>query len=110
MARGAIPVEDNSGGLHMAVTDGGHRIEAASDPEMAAQGRTLADQRAALAGGMDDWPDRAEDPRSLQDAPMAAVEARGGGAETVGEADGGGIAAHDRGTGTAGRRYAALSS
>ena len=79
-------------------------------PEMAAQGRTLADQRAAPAGGMDGWPDRAEDPRSLQDAPMAVVEARGGGAETVAEAGGGGIAAHDRDTGTAGRRYAALSS
>ncbi len=58
MARSAILVEDDSGGLHMAVTDGGRRIEAASDPEMAAPGRMLADLRAALAGGMDGWPDR----------------------------------------------------
>ena len=110
MARGATPVEDDSGGLHMAVPGGGHRIEAASDPEMAAPGRTLADLRAALAGGMDGWPDRAEDPRSLHDAPVAAVEARGGGAETVAEADGGGIAIYHRDMGTAGRRYAGLSS
>ena len=46
MARGAIPVEDDSGGLQMAMTDGGRRIEAASDPEMAAPGRTLAEPRA----------------------------------------------------------------
>jgi hypothetical protein len=70
MARGAIPVEDDSGGLHMAVTDGGRRIEAASDAEMAAPDRTLADLRAALAGGMDGWLDSAEDPQSLHDAPV----------------------------------------
>ncbi len=110
MTRGAIPVEDDSGGLHMAVTDGGRHIEAASDPEMAALGRTLADLRAALAGGMDGWPDRAEDPRSLHDAPMAVVEARGGGAETVAEANGGGIAVYHRDMGTVGRRHAGLSS
>ena len=83
MARGAIPVEDDSGGLHMAVPDGGRRIEAASDPEMAAPGRTLADLRAALAGGMGGWPDRAEDPQSLRDALMAVIDARSGGAEIV---------------------------
>ena len=110
MARGAIPVEDNSGGLHMAVTDGGRSVEAASDPEMAAPGRTLADLRAAPAGGIDGRPDRAEDPRSLQDAPMAAVEARGGGAEAVAEADGGGIALYHRDMGTVGRRHAGLPS
>ena len=57
MARSAILVEDNSGGLHMAVTDDGHCIEAASDLEMAAPGRMLADLRAALAEGMDGWQD-----------------------------------------------------
>lgn len=103
MARGATPVEDDSGGLHMAVPDGGRRIEAASDPEMAAPGRTLA-------GGMDGWPDRAEDPQSLHDALMAVIEARSGGAEIVAEADGDGITVYDRDMGTAGRRYAGLSS
>ncbi len=53
MARSAIPVEDDSGGLQMAVTDNGRCIEAASSREMAAPGRMLADLRAALAGGMD---------------------------------------------------------
>ena len=98
MARGAIPVEDNSGGLHMAVTDEGRCIEAASNLEMAAPGR------------MDGWPDRAEDPQSLHDALMAVIEARSGGAEIVAEADGDGITVYDRDMGTAGRRYAGLSS
>ena len=110
MARGATPVEDDSGGLHMVVTDGGRRVEAASDPEMAAPGRMLADLRAALAEGMDGWPDRAEDPQSLHDALMAVIEARSGGAEIVAEADGDGITVYDRDMGTAGRRHARLSS
>ncbi len=70
----------------------------------------LADPRAALAGGMDGWPDRAEDPRSLHDAPVAAVEARGDGAEIATEADGDGIAVYDRDMGAAGRCDAGLSS
>ena len=70
----------------------------------------LADLRAALDEGMDGWPDRAEDPQSLHDALMAAIEARSGGAEIVAEADGGGITVYDRDMGTAGRRYAGLSS
>ena len=110
MARSAIPVEDDSGGLRMAVTDNGRCIEAASDREMAAPGRMLADLRAALAEGMDGWPDRAEDPQSLHDALMAVIEARSGGAEIVAEADGDGITVYDRDMGTAGRRYAGLSS
>ena len=64
MARGAILVEDNSGGLHMAVTDNGRCIEAASNLEMAAPGRMLADLRAALGEGMVGWPDRARRTRS----------------------------------------------
>ncbi len=71
---------------------------------------TLADLRAALAGGMDGWQDRAEDPQSLHDALRAVIEARGGGAEIVAEADANGITVHDRDMGTAGRRYAGLSS
>ena len=51
----------------------------------------LADLRAALAEGMDGWPDRAEGPHSLHDAFMAVIEARSGGAEHVAEADGDGI-------------------
>ena len=94
----------------MAVTDNGCCIEAASDREMAAPGRMLADLRAALAEGMGGWPDRAEDPQSLHDALMAASEARSGGAEIVAEADGDGLAVYDRDMGTAGRRYAGLSS
>ncbi len=94
----------------MAVTDNGRWIEAASDLEIAAPGRMLADLRAALAEGMGGWADRAEDPLSLHDALMAAIEARSGGAETVAEADGDGLTVHDRDMGTAGRRYAGLSS
>jgi hypothetical protein len=41
----------------VAVTDNGRCIEAASDREMAAPGRMLADPRAALAEGMDGWQD-----------------------------------------------------
>ena len=68
MARSAILVEDNIGGLHMVVADNGRCIEAASNLEMAAPGRMLADLRAALAGGMGGWQDRAEDPQSLHGA------------------------------------------
>jgi hypothetical protein len=110
MARSAILIEDNSGGLHMVVADNGRCIEAASNLEMAAPGRMLADLRAALDEGMDGWPDRAEDPQSLHDALMAVIEARSGGAEIVAEADGDGITVYDRDMGTAGRRYAGLSS
>ena len=110
MARSAILVEDNSGGLHMVVTDNGRCIEAVSNLERAAPGRMLADLRAALAEGMDGWPDRAEDPQSLHDALMAAIEARSGSAEIVAEADGDGITIYDRDMGRAGRRYAGLSS
>ncbi len=110
MARSAILIEDDSGGLHMAVTDNGRCIEAASNLETAAPGRMLADLRAALAEGMDGWPDRAEDPQSLHDALMAVIEARSGGAEIVAEADGDGITVYDRDMGTAGRRYAGLPS
>jgi hypothetical protein len=110
MARSAILVEDNIGGLHMVVADCGRCIEAASNLEMAAPGRMLADLRAALDEGMDGWPDRAEDPQSLHDALMAVIEARSGGAEIVAEADGDGITVYDRDMGTAGRRYAGLSS
>ena len=70
----------------------------------------LADLRAALAEGMDGWPDRAEGPHSLHDAFMAVIEARSGGAELVAEADGNGITVYDRDMGTAGRRHAGLSS
>jgi hypothetical protein len=94
----------------MAVTDNGRCIEAASDREMAAPGRMLADPRAALAEGMDGWQDSVGDPQSLRDAFMAVIEARSGGAEIVAEADGDGITVHDRDMGTAGRRYAGLSS
>ena len=110
MARSAILIEDNIGGLHMVVADNGRCIEAASNLEMAAPGRMLADLRAALAGGMGGWRDRAEDPQSLHDALMAVIEARGGGAEIVAEADGNGITVYDRDMGTAGRRHPGLSS
>ena len=111
MARSAILVEDNSGGLHMAVTDNGRCIEAVSNLERASPGHMLADMRAAVAEGMEAWADRAEDPQSLHDALLAAIEARsGGGAEIVAEADGDGITVYDRDMGTAGRRYAGLSS
>ena len=40
-----------------AVTDNGRCIEAASNREMAAPGRMLADLRAALAEGMGGWQD-----------------------------------------------------
>jgi hypothetical protein len=39
----------------MAVTDNGRCVEAASNREMAAPGRMLADLSAALAEGMDGW-------------------------------------------------------
>ena len=41
---------------------------------------------------------------------LAVIEARSGGAEIVAEADGDGITVYDRDMGTAGRRYAGLSS
>ncbi len=41
---------------------------------------------------------------------MAVTEARSGGAEIVAEADADGLAVYDRDMGTAGRRYAGLSS
>ena len=41
---------------------------------------------------------------------MAMIEAQSGGAEIVAEADGDGITVYDRDMGTAGRRYAGLSS
>ena len=67
MARSAILVEDNSGGLHMVVTDNGRCIEAVSNLERASPGHMLADMRAAVAEGMEAWADRAEDPQSLHD-------------------------------------------
>ena len=110
MARSAILVEDDSGGLHMVATDNGRCIEAASNPEIAAPGRMLADLRAALAEGVDGWPHRAQDPLSLYGALMAVIEARCGGAEIVAEADGDGITVYDRDMGTAGLRHAGLPS
>ena len=110
MARSAILIEDNIGGLHMVVADNGRCIEAASNLEMAAPGHMLADMRAAVAEGMEAWADRAEDPQSLHDALMAMIEAQSGGSEIVAEADGDGITVYDRDMGTAGRRYAGLSS
>ena len=77
---------------------------------MAAPGRMLAALGAALAEGMDGRQDRAEDPQSFHDALMAVIEARSGGAEIVAEADRDGITVYDRDMGTAGRRYAGLSS
>ena len=91
MARSAILVEDDSGGLHMAVAHNGRCIEAASNLEMAAPGRMLADLRAALAAGMGGRQDSAGDPQSLHEAVTAVIEARSGGAEHVAEADGDGI-------------------
>jgi hypothetical protein len=41
---------------------------------------------------------------------MAVIEARSGGAEVVAEADGDAITVYDHDMGTAGRRYAGLSS
>jgi hypothetical protein len=110
MARSAMLIEDNSGGLHMVVTDNGRCIEAVSNLERASPGHMLADMRAAVAEGMEAWADRAEDPQSLHDALMAVIEAQSGGAEIVAEADGDGITVYDRDMGTAGRRYAGLSS
>ncbi len=110
MARSAMLIEDNSGGLHMVVTDNGRCIEAVSNLEKASPGQMLADMRAAVAEGMEAWADRAEDPQSLHDALMAMIEARGGGAEIVAEADADGITVYDRDMGRAGRRYAGLSS
>ena len=110
MARSAMLIEDNSGGLHMVVTDNGRCIEAVSNLERASPGHMLADMRAAVAAGMEAWADRAEDPQSLHDALMAMIEAQSGGAEIVAEADGDGITVYDRDMGTVGRRYAGLSS
>jgi hypothetical protein len=110
MARRAILIEDSRGGLHMLVTDEGRCIEAVSNLDLASPGDLLADMRAAMAEGMDAWSDRAEDPQSLHDALTAMIEARSGGAEIVAEADGDGITVYDRDMGTAGRRYAGLSS
>ena len=110
MARSAMLIEDNSGGLHMVVTDNGRCIEAVSNLERASPGHMLADMRAAVAEGMEAWADRAEDPQSLHDALMAMIEARSGGAEIVAEADGDGITVYDRDMGRAGRRYAGLPS
>ena len=90
----------------MAVTESGRCIEAASDREMAAPGRSLADLRAALAEGMGGWQDSVGDPQSLHDALMAVIEARSGGAEIVAGAYGDGLAVYDRDMGTARRRYA----
>ena len=87
----------------MAVTDNGRCIEAASDLEIAAPGRMLADLRAAPAEGMDGWQDSVGDPPSLHGALMAVIEARSGGAEIVAEADGDGITVYDRDMGTAGQ-------
>ena len=109
MARSAILIEDDSGGLHMVVIDNGRCIEAVSNLERASPGHMLADMRAAVAEGMEAWADRAEDPQSLHDALMTVIEARSGGAEIVAEADGDRITVYDRDMGTAGRRYAGLS-
>lgn len=118
MEREAKLIEDNGGGLHLLLIEGGRCVAAASGLEHAGEGEMLVDLCAAMRVGelLGEWSGRAEDPQALHDELVAELDGEGSGAiRLVVEATRGAagpavnVELHIDAMGVAAKRYAGLS-